>query len=166
MDTLSIERIKQAHPAVREQLLKDYTDANNLLGKGARLRLAYVFRTISEQSKLFKQRPKVTNADAWQSIHNYGLAFDIVLLYDNDGDGKFEEASWSMTRDFDKDKEADWIEVTNLFKSRGWSWGGDWRSFKDNPHFEMNFGLSWRQMKAKIDSGSYKIEGGIKYINL
>lgn len=166
MDALSIERIKQAHPAVREQLLKDYTDANNLLGKGARLRLAYVYRSISEQSKLFKQRPKVTNADAWQSVHNYGLAFDIVLLYDNNGDGKFEEASWSMTRDFDKDKEADWIEVTNLFKSRGWSWGGDWRSFKDNPHFEKNFGLSWRQMKAKIDSGSYKIENGIKYINL
>lgn len=166
MDAISIERIKQAHPVVRDQLLKDYTDANNLLGKGARLRLAYVFRSPEEQDALFKKKPKVTNARAWQSIHNYGLAFDIVMLYDNNGDGVFEEASWSMTRDFDKDKEADWIEVTNLFKSRGWSWGGDWKSFKDNPHFEKNFGLSWRQMKAKIDSGSYKIENGIKYINL
>ena len=166
MDQLSIDRIKQAHPKVREKLLKDYTDANNLLGKGARLRLAYVYRTPEEQDSLFKKRPKVTNAKAWQSIHNYGLAFDIVLLYDNNGDGKFEEASWSLTRDFDKDKQADWMEVTNLFKGRGWSWGGDWKSFKDSPHFEMNFGMTWKQMKAKIDSGDFVIENGIKYINI
>jgi len=166
MDQLSLDRIKQAHPKVRAQLLKDYTDANNLLGKGARLRLAYVYRTPEEQDALFKKKPKVTSAKAWQSIHNYGLAFDIVLLYDNNGDGKFEEASWSMTRDFDKDTIADWNEVTKLFKSRGWSWGGDWKSFKDNPHFEMNFGLTWRQMKAKIDSGDFVVENGVKYINI
>jgi peptidoglycan L-alanyl-D-glutamate endopeptidase CwlK len=115
---------------------------------------------------LFKKRPKVTNAKAWQSIHQYGLAFDIVMLYDNDGDGKFEEASWSMTRDFDKDTIADWKEVTNLFKSRGWSNGGDWQSFKDYPHFEMNFGFNWQRMKAKIDAKQYTIENSIKYITI
>jgi peptidoglycan L-alanyl-D-glutamate endopeptidase CwlK len=166
MDAISLERIKLAHPKVRAQLLKDYTDANNLLGKGARLRLAYVYRSPEEQDMLFKKKPKVTNAKAWQSIHNYGLAFDIVMLYDNDGDGKFEEASWSMTRDFDKDTIADWKEVTNLFKSRGWSNGGDWASFKDFPHFEMNFGFNWQRMKAMIDAKKYTIENGIKYITI
>ena len=76
MDTITLQRIEQAHPKIRKQLLQQYKEANNLLGKNVRLRFAYVFRTPEEQSKLFKQRPKVTNADAWQSIHNYGLAFD------------------------------------------------------------------------------------------
>ena len=70
MDAITLKRIEQAHPKIRKQLLEQYKEANNLLGKNVRLRFAYVFRTPEEQSKLFKQRPKVTNADAWQSIHN------------------------------------------------------------------------------------------------
>ncbi len=143
--------------------MKDYIDANNLLGKGARLRLAYVYRTPEEQYALFNKRPKVTNAKGWQSIHNYGLAFDIVLLYDNNGDGKFEEASWSMIRDFDKDSKADWMEVTNLFKSRGWEWGGDWKRFKDAPHFQMSFGFDWKVLKQRVDRGITVTDNGIVY---
>jgi hypothetical protein len=45
MDSITLERIQTAHPSIREKLLKDYTDANNLLGKGARLRFAYVYRS-------------------------------------------------------------------------------------------------------------------------
>jgi peptidoglycan L-alanyl-D-glutamate endopeptidase CwlK len=163
MDKLSLDRIALAHPKVRAQLLKDYTDANNLLGKGARLRLAYVYRTPQEQDALFNKRPKVTNAKGWQSIHNYGLAFDIVLLYDNDGNGTFEEASWSMIKDFDKDSKADWMEVTNLFKSRGWEWGGDWKSFKDAPHFQMAFGFDWKVLKQRIDRDITITDKGIVY---
>jgi peptidoglycan L-alanyl-D-glutamate endopeptidase CwlK len=163
MDQLSIERIKKAHPRIREQLMKDYIDANNLLGKGARLRLAYVYRAPEEQDALFNKRPKVTNAKGWQSIHNYGLAFDIVLLYDNNGDGKFEEASWSMIRDFDKDSKADWMEVTNLFKSRGWEWGGDWKRFKDAPHFQMTFGFDWKVLKQRVDREITVTDNGIVY---
>lgn len=147
MDKITIERIKTAHPKIREQLLQDYTNANNLLGKGVRLRFAYVYRSNAEQDALFNKRPKVTNAKGGQSIHNYGLAFDIVMLYDNDGNGTFEEASYSMIKDFDKDSKADWMEVTNYFKSKGYTWGGDWKSFKDAPHFEMNFGHTWRSLK-------------------
>ncbi len=145
MDKLTLERINTAHPLIREKLLKDYTDANNLLGKGIRLRFSYVYRSHEEQNKLYLKKPKVTNAKGGQSIHNYGLAFDIVLLYDNDGNGTFEEASWSMIKDFDKDSIADWMEVTNLLKSRGWEWGGDWKSFKDAPHFQIkkSNGKSW-----------------------
>jgi peptidoglycan L-alanyl-D-glutamate endopeptidase CwlK len=167
MDSITLERIKFAHPKIREQLLQQYKEANNLLGKGARLRFAYVLRTPEEQNALFNKRPKVTNAKAWQSIHNYGLAFDIVLLYDNDGDGKFEEASWSMIRDFDKDSKADWMEVVNYFKSKGWSWGGDWKKFKDAPHFEMNFGNDWKSLKKKYDSGeTIKDLNGVTYVKI
>jgi len=163
MDAITLERIQQAHPKVREQLLEDYKNANNLLGKGARLRFAYVYRSNELQDKLFNQRPKVTNAKGGQSIHNYGLAFDIVLLYDNDGNGTFEEASWSMIKDFDKDSKADWMEVTNYFKSKGWEWGGDWKSFKDAPHFQMDFGFDWKVLKQRVERGITITDNGIVY---
>jgi len=164
MDLITLSRISEAHPKIRKQLLEDYKAANNLLGKGARLRLAYVYRSNALQDTLFNQRPKVTNAKGGQSIHNYGLAFDIVMLYDNDGDGNFEEASWSQIRDFDKDSVADWKEVTNFFKSKGWEWGGDWKSFKDAPHFQMDFGYSWQELKQMVDKKfTIKDENGIVY---
>ncbi len=163
MDKISLQRIEQAHPKIREELKKQYLEANNLLGKGARLRFSHVFRTALEQDALFRKKPKVTNAKAWQSIHNYGLAFDIVLLYDNDGDGVFEQASWDTKRDFDKDKKADWMEIVDYFKSKGWQWGGDWNTFKDLPHFQKDFGFGWRDLKAKIDSGKTINSNGIDY---
>ena len=166
MDQLSIDRIKEAHPSIRQKLLNDYTAANNLLGKGARLRLAYVYRSNKLQDELYNKRPKVTNAKGGQSIHNYGLAFDIVLLYDNDGNGTFEEASWSQIRDFDKDGKADWMEVTNYFKSQGWEWGGDWSKFKDAPHFQLRKpdGTSYRWQDL-INAEKF-IDNGISYPKL
>lgn len=163
MDSITLERIKEAHPKVRQMLFEQYKEANNLLGKGARLRFAYVYRSPELQHKLFTQRPKVTNADSWQSIHNYGLAFDIVLLYDNDGNGTFEEASWSQIRDFDKDSKADWMEIVNYFKSKGWEWGGDWKSFKDAPHFQMDFGFDWKVLKQRVERGITITDNGIVY---
>jgi len=62
MDQITIQRISQAHPSIRQTLLQQYKEANNLLGKGARLRFAYVYRTPAEQDALFNKRPKVTNA--------------------------------------------------------------------------------------------------------
>lgn len=167
LDEITLTRIKTLHPKIRQEVLDAYTHINEkLLGKGIRLRFAYTYRTPAEQDALFNQKPKVTNAKAWQSIHNYGLAFDIVLLYDLDNNSTFETASWDMKKDFDKDTIADWMEVTNYFKSKGYEWGGDWKTFKDAPHFQKAFGLTWQQMKAKIDKNDFKIENGIKYINI
>lgn len=167
MDQITLDRIKEAHPDIREILEKQYKEANNLLGKGARLRFAYVYRSNATQDKLYNQKPKVTNAKGGQSIHNYGLAFDIVLLYDNDGDGKFEESSWSLTRDFDKDGTADWMEIVNYFKSKGWEWGGDWKSFKDAPHFQLKkkngTSYKWQELKALVDNKSTITNNGIVY---
>jgi peptidoglycan L-alanyl-D-glutamate endopeptidase CwlK len=159
MDKITLERIEEAHPSIRTKLKEQYIEANNLLGKGARLRFAYVYRSNELQNKLFNQRPKVTNAKGGQSIHNYGLAFDIVLLYDNDNNGTFEEASWSMIRDFDKDSKADFMEIVNYFKGKGWSWGGDWKSFKDAPHFEVK-GYKWQDLQKLPKK---KDSNGIEY---
>jgi len=163
MDLISIERIKKAHPKIRESLLVQYQEANKLLGKNVRLRFAYVYRTPQEQHALFLQRPKVTNADSWESIHNYGLAFDIVLLIDKDNNGTFETASWDTLKDFDGDLESDWMEIVKYFKSKGWVWGGDWKSFKDKPHFEFNFGFNWKVLKQRIEKGLTITDNGIIY---
>jgi len=167
MDKITIDRIKLAHPKIREELLKLYLECNNkLLGKGVRLRFAYVYRSPEEQDLLYKKRPKVTNAKGFQSIHNYGLAFDIVLLYDNDGNGTFEEASWSLTKDGDKDGKKDWFEVVDFFKAHGWEWGGDWKTFKDYPHFQKTFGHTWQTLKTKIAKKDTITENGIIYPNI
>lgn len=153
-DKITLDRIKTIHPILRVELENDYIECNNLLPKGVRLRFAYVYRSIEEQNKLFKQRPKVTNAKGGQSIHNYGLAFDIVILKDKDSNGTFETAS------FEIDKY--WMTVTNFFKSKGWTWGGDWKSFKDAPHFEKTFGNTWRTLQTK----EIFIDNGLKYPKL
>ena len=177
MDKITIDRIGTLHPKIRREVMNAYLHVNNrLLGKGVRLRFAYTTRTIEEQNELFAQgRTKlfdskgrrlgiVTNARGWQSIHNYHLAWDIVLLLDKDGDGKFEQASWNTTLDFDKDGIADWKECVDYFKSIGAEWGGDWR-FKDKPHFQITFGHNWKTLKALYDEGQTFTEtiNGKKY---
>lgn len=159
MDLISIERIKLLHPLVRNEVLEAYQHTNNmLLGKKLRLRFSHTLRSFKEQNELYDQgrsRPGkiVTNAKAGYSIHNYGLAFDIVLLVDKNGDGIFETASWDITADFDNDRIADWMEVVYYFKNIGWTWGGDWKSFPDFPHFEKTFGLTPKKLFAKHLSG-------------
>lgn len=151
-DKLTIERIKKAHPLIREELNGDYLECNNKLPKGVRLRFSHVYRTNEEQDELFAKRPKVTNAKGGQSIHNYGLAFDIVILFDKDENGTFETASWKVDRYF--------MIVVDYFKSKGYEWGGDWNKFQDRPHFQKSFGHTWRTLKAlptKLD------DNGIKY---
>jgi len=154
MDKITLDRIKTIHPILRSELEKDYIECNNLLPKGVRLRFAYVYRSVNEQNILFAQRPKVTNARGGQSIHNYGMAFDIVILKDKDNNGTFETAS------FDIDEH--WMKVVKFFKSKGWTWGGDWKSFKDAPHFEKTFGHTWRTLQIR----EMFIDNGLKYPKL
>ena len=151
-DKLTIERIKKAHPLIREELNGYYLECNNKLPKGVRLRFSHVYRTNEEQDELFAKRPKVTNAKGGQSIHNYGLAFDIVILFDKDGNGTFETASWKVDRYF--------MIVVDYFKSKGYEWGGDWNKFQVRPHFQKSFGHTWRtiqELPTKLD------DNGIEY---
>ena len=176
MDAITTKRIEKLHPSVRNEMKKIIENCNASLTGKAQVRITQSLRTFEEQDVLYQQgrtKPgkKVTNAKGGQSIHNYGLAFDIVLMYDKDGDGKFEEASWDTKRDGDKDGIADWLEVTKVFTSAGYTNGFITNGKKwDLPHFQKDFGLSWQKMKTKIDKGDYiseTINGyTYKYINL
>lgn len=171
LDKITVDRIGLLHPTIRKSVLEMYSHCNEkLLGKGVRLRFAYTLRTNEEQNALYaqgrtklfdnagKRLGKVTNAKGGQSIHNYGLAFDIVIILDKDGDGKFETASWDVKADNDKNGKSDWMEITNYFKSKGWVWGGDWTTLKDAPHFEKTFGHTWRTLEALVNKGQITTE--------
>ncbi|WP_020213970.1 M15 family metallopeptidase [Flavobacterium rivuli] len=176
MDNLTLTRINYMHPAVRQEVLTAYKHINNtLFGKNIRLRFTHTLRTFNEQDTLYaigrtKPGKKVTNARAGQSAHNYGLAFDIAILIDKNGDGIFETASWNTTSDDDKDGTPDWTEAVNYLKKVGWAWGGEWRSFPDYPHFEKTFGHSWKSLQAKYNVGDVfsEVINGMtyKWVNL
>jgi len=167
-DKPTLDRIELLHPAVRQEVKDIYLNEiiPALSGK-AICRLAYTLRTFDEQNGLYAQgRTKlfdangkrlgvVTKAKGGQSIHNFGLALDIVLLKDSNSDGKFESATWETNIDFDKDGKSDWMEVVNILKSHGWIWGGDWKSFKDAPHFEKTFGHTWKTLLPKYNSKEF-----------
>ena len=157
MDQLTIDRIAQAHPKIREELKQYYIECNNKLPKGVRLRFAYVYRSIAEQNVLYNQRPKVTNAKGGQSIHQYGLAMDYVIMLDKDNNGTFETIEWDLKSPYHK-------VVVDYFKSKGYEWGGSWSTFKDYPHFQKAFGHTWQSLKRKLDTGdSFKDVNGLTY---
>ena len=183
MDLITLNRIKLLHPKVRAEAFEAYKHANNqLLGKNVRLRFAYTLRTFEEQEELYaigrtkffdkngKRLGMVTKARGGQSIHNYGLGIDIVLLIDKNSDNNYETASWNLLADSDKDGTPDWMEVINYFKSLGWSWGGDWKSFPDYPHLEKTFGLSWKELLKRYNNNEVFteiIDGKLfKWVNL
>ena len=158
-DKITLERIKLLHPKVRDEVSEMYEEMCDALTGRALIRFAYTTRTFAEQDALYAKRPKVTNAKGGQSYHNYGLAFDIVLLIDKDKNGSFESASWETNVDFDGDGKADWQEVVTIAKQYGWEWGGDWK-FTDAPHFQKTFGYSVNQLlklynDKKVDDHNY-----------
>jgi peptidoglycan L-alanyl-D-glutamate endopeptidase CwlK len=148
VDKITLDRIELLRVSLKQEAKAIYSDICNALDGRAICRFAHTYRSNKEQDALYAKRPKVTNAKGGESYHNYGLAIDIVLLKDKNGDGTFETASWETNVDFDGDGVADWMEVVKIFKSYGWEWGGDWH-FKDMPHFQKTYGLSIKQLQSK-----------------
>lgn len=138
-------KLSGLHPIVRQAAERLIECSFN---RGVPIIITQGLRTIAEQDALYAQgRTKpgqiVTNARGGYSNHNFGVAIDFALLLP---DGR--SVSWDTLRDGDKDRIADWQEVVEEAKKLGFEWGGDWRTFKDLPHFEMTFGLTTAQYRA------------------
>jgi peptidoglycan LD-endopeptidase CwlK len=152
MNKITFDRIMQLHPSVRIEMMDIIDDCNEVLTGRSQVRITQGLRTFAEQDALYKKRPKVTNAKGGQSVHNYGFAVDIVLIIDG------KEASFDTHKDWDGDKVADWDECVKVFAKYGWSWGGNWSTFKDMPHFDKIGFNNWRILsKKKRDSNNYII---------
>lgn len=155
MDSISIKRIELLDPALRKEATEILEWAWK---KGIRLRYTHTLRTFAEQDALYAQgRTKsgkvVTKAKAGQSYHNYGLAIDITLLSE---DGK--SLIWDLKHDGkDLGVAPDWLEVAEEFKKRGWVWGGDFKRFKDYPHFEKTGNKSHRTLLAEYQARGNKL---------
>jgi peptidoglycan LD-endopeptidase CwlK len=145
MDTITLKRIDLLHPTLRAKTHVMYVEMCQALDGRATPRFAYTYRTNKEQDDLYAigrtaAGKVVTNAKGGQSYHNYGLAFDIVLIIDG------ATASWDTLTDFDGDKISDWMECVNIAKKYGWEWGGDWAKFPDKPHFQTTYGKTIAQL--------------------
>ncbi|HEX9981599.1 MAG TPA: M15 family metallopeptidase [Flavobacterium sp.] len=157
MDKHTLLRISKLHPSVREEVLTIITVCNASLEGQAKVRITDGFRNLKEQERLYSigrtaSGKKVTNAQAGRSIHNYGFAVDICLIINN------KEASWDSKKDWDSDRTADWYECVKIFAYYGWDWGGNWKTFKDIPHFEKRGFTDWRKLsKMKTSSDGYII---------
>ncbi len=152
MDQTTEQRISKLHPSVRYEITTIINECNKVLTGRAQVRISQGLRTNAEQDALYNKKPKVTNAKGGQSIHNYGFAVDIVLIIDG------KTASWDTKSDWDGDKKSDWMECVEIFKKHGWNWGGDWKNFKDLPHFDKKGFSDWKALiNKKKDPQGYVI---------
>lgn len=108
--------------------------------EGINIRITAGHRTHAEQQRLYNQGRTtpgniVTNARPGQSIHNFGLAIDYVLVNEDD-----TTVSWTVNKQ--------WRRVGAIGKQLGFQWGGDWTSFRDYPHLDLQRGMSLANLRA------------------
>lgn len=159
-DKISIPRVEKLHPKIRNEVKELIEKAESKFPATVAVRIVQGLRTFTEQDALYAQGrtkpgPRVTNSKAGQSYHNFGLAIDFALLYDKDGNGTYETLSWDLMKDFDKDGIADWMEVVDVFEDAGYTWGGRFNSFKDNPHLEKHFGVHWKELLKRHNARDF-----------
>jgi LAS superfamily LD-carboxypeptidase LdcB len=141
--TISFKRPNRLTPLVKRQADKIVEDMEKF---GYKVTIFQGFRSFAEQDALYAQgRTKpgsiVTNAKAGYSLHNYGVAVDIVFVENG-------RPSWA--------EKHPWQVLGQVGKNHGFEWGGDWQGFKDRPHFEMTFGRSvYDFLSNKVDYRKY-----------
>jgi peptidoglycan L-alanyl-D-glutamate endopeptidase CwlK len=143
MDNISLQRLNLLHPLIREDAIKAYQEAVLATPANVHPFIVQTLRTFEEQDLLYQKGrtrpgPKVTNAKPGSSFHQYGLAIDFCLQVN----GKLV---WHVDKN--------WMMVVDAFKAYSFTWGGDWRTFKDYPHVEKTFGYSWKDLLAIYKAG-------------
>lgn len=136
--------ITQLHPRLQEIIPKLKAECEK---NGIKIAISECLRTKKEQDDLYAQgRTKpgsiVTNCkgSTYSSMHQWGVAFDFYLAMDIDGDGKTSDDAFNNSK---KTFEA----VGKIGKSLGLEWGGDWKSIKDRPHFQLP---DWGSTASKL----------------
>lgn len=86
-------------------------------------------RSAKEQNTLFKRGASQLDGYARKSRHQSGHAVDFVI-YDENGKGTwafsyYEQVSWAFKQ------AANELDIPIV-------WGGDWITFKDGPHIELD----------------------------
>ena len=139
-----MRNVSQLHPELQKKVVKLQKEC---LKAGIKIKIGECFRTVAEQNALYaKGRTEpgniVTNAkgSSYSSMHQWGVAFDFFLDMDVDKDGKTSDDAFNnATKLFNK--------VGAIGKKLGLEWGGDWKSIKDLPHFQLP---DWGSTTSKL----------------
>ena len=139
-DARSEENIATLIPRAREA-------ARQWLGRcqaeGINVKIICGLRTYQEQDGLYAQGrtkpgPKVTNAPAGYSWHNFGVAWDFVVF---DAKGEPQWDSPQMKR------------CGEIGEELGLEWGGRWTSPQDTPHLHLKTGLTLAEARQRMKDG-------------
>lgn len=124
-----------------------------LAPKGVTIEVISGLRSWSAQAALYAQgRTKpgkiVTKARPGSSWHNYGLAIDIGLFKNG------------VYLDEKKPAEADklYAEIGKLAATHGIEWAGTWKTFQETPHFQVTFGMTLADVRARMEAKGYDIQ--------
>ncbi|MEK7588369.1 MAG: M15 family metallopeptidase [Patescibacteria group bacterium] len=137
---INLNLLKPKVKLLAEELIKESKKI------GVQIILVQGFRSTEEQDALYaKGRTEkgkiVTNAKGGQSFHNYGVAFDVCPIVNG-------KVTWKYAELFKK--------VGSIGESIGLEWGGNWKKFKDLPHFQYTAGYTLAQFKNnKIDTEKF-----------
>ena len=115
------------------------------LDAGINVRIICGNRTYQEQDALYAQGrtaagPKVTNAPAGYSWHNFGVAWDFVV-FDANGEPLWESPLME--------------KCGRIAESLDLDWGGSWTSFQDTPHIQLKTGHTLAEARQLVKEGKW-----------
>jgi peptidoglycan L-alanyl-D-glutamate endopeptidase CwlK len=132
--TLNLKAQEAARKFMRRELDAGYT-----------VRIISGTRTYEEQNALYRigrgktdKRSPVTNARGGQSNHNFAIAWDIGIF---DKKGRYLPESPLYKK------------ITSASIAEGLEWGGSWKKFPDQPHYQLATGLAIKAVREKFENG-------------
>jgi len=137
---MASRRIEDLHPYLANAYKKAVAEFEKAYPLSAQPFITSTYRSKEEQDALYAQgkkdpKKKVTNAKGGQSLHNYlpSFAFDIAFVKDK---GVID---WNpkLFKDF----------AAIICRDPNMEWGGNWKAFKDTPHFGFK-GFTWQMAMA------------------
>jgi len=115
-----------------------------LIDNGVNAKIISGTRTYEAQNKLFRQgrygNPGkiVTKARGGRSNHNFGIGWDIGIFTKTGGYSK---------------RDKDYVEAAEIAMVDELEWGGDWKRFRDPPHYQVATGYDLKIIQAKFEAG-------------
>lgn len=131
---INSRKLEDLHPVVHD-LCRKHIDACKV--RGITIQVTNTLRDAEYQAYLYTQGRTnpgsiVTNMKEI-GPHGFGLAYDVVPVVNG-------QAVWNNNKL--------WAIIGEEGKKLGLTWGGDWKSLVDKPHFEYTDGLTAYQLRA------------------
>lgn len=131
------------------------TEAEELMAtQGVKVEVISGLRSWAAQAALYasgrtKPGKIVTKARPGSSWHNYGLAIDLGLFQAGNG----------LYLDEGKPALADvfYQQIGKVAAKHGIEWAGNWKSFTETPHFQVTFGKTLSELRAKMPTVNYDV---------